>query len=876
MKTINKNQLIRRITAATLTLMFLMSLWIVPSEAAQDLYTPSDMKRFEENTELLIGLGIADDGRKAATTITRGEFAAIMLKYLGYADDTFTGSDKMYTDVPDKTSPVYGMSQLGFLNGYEDGSYRPENNITYAQVIKVFVTALGYEMPAANYGGYPGGYISCAQNIGLLKSVYASNDDTITYFMLSQMMVNALTINTLRKDNTGVYENDDTTWLKSRFDTEKYKGVVTAAQNISLSESGVEKKNTVTIDGTVYDVDHDCSSLIGCTVEYYVNGDNKVLCILEKNTNRIEIAADDILEYSGKAYQIDMGSGKKKKYTLDQSCYIVYNGSPAEHLTEEDMCPKYGKITLVDNGNDNKYDVVIIESYRLYYVNTIDRENKKIYYKNSSGNFLDFNGMSEEDMIVKNAEGMEATFDDIPANSVIRVKSNENNTKTEIIYSTKTVRGTITSMSQDKRYYEVGIDGTQYKLADDLADRSEMYMGRTGVFTLDSENFIGNVSSEDTAYSYGYLITTYESETDGKMMLKVFGSDGENAVYPLAGKTEVDGNRGQQPENAVKFLQKGDSVRQIIRFKCNAKGEITLIDTSYNSASDLSAAPGANEDENSLRIIYSGTTRYLSQMHNFAGKFNAGADTMVFVITGTQKKDYVVKRVSEIPNDTEFTMQAYSDDDSQFYAKIIFTEDKAIKGGGGDETFGVIADVTDAINEDLDVKKNISFRSKYLSRDFFMEEDLANPYPYNTADEPQYKVEPGDIVSIKYSGDTADEVALIYDRSENFFPAGSAYQYIRAHYHYIYGTVYSVEKGYINVTWKNVAQYGPPTIDEIEAFSIVDFVSMYKVSTIGNGKTTVEKASASDIVDYKTAGESCSKVFIAQEWEYPNLLVIYN
>ena len=116
---------------------------------------------------------------------------------------------------------------------------------------------------------------------------------------------------------------------------------------------------------------------------------------------------------------------------------------------------------------------------------------------------------------------------------------------------------------------------------------------------------------------------------------------------------------------------------------------------------------------------------------------------------------------------------------------------------------------------------------------------------------------------------------MIYDYSENFFPAGSAYQFIRAHYHYIYGTVYSVEKGYVNVTWKDITKDGSPTIDEIETFSLADFVSMYKVSPGRNGKTTVERATGGDIIDYKTAGDNCSKVFISQEWEYPNLLVIY-
>lgn len=868
---------IKRISAVVLIVALLMSICGIPIiNASDDVYTQNDMKRFEENIMLLKGLGIADGQREAATTVTRSDFAAMLLRFLGYNEDTFTASDKVFTDVPDTKSPVYGVYQLGYMVGYDDGRFCPDDNVTYVQAIKSIVLALRCDFLAEMYGGYPEGYVNCAWQLNLTKNISAEYDTPVTYFMLSQLMVNALTTeNVVAENSTGDYEFNGTSWLQSKFKTEKYKGIVTAAQNISIAENGIEQEGAVTIDGTVYDVDFDCSNFIGSSVEYYVNNEDKVICIIEKNTNKEEFAASDILGYSGKVYTIDAGGKKEKKYTLNQNCYIVYNGSPAEHLTEKDMCPEYGKITLIDNGNDKNYDVVIIESYDIYYTSRIDKEAKKIYCKNTNGNVIDLSKIMDDKITVKNADGVAASFNDIPSDSVIRVKIDKDSTKAEIIYSTKTVRGTITSISKNSSDCEICIDGTKYEVWKKLEDSSDLYIGKSGVFSLDSEGLVCNISEGDASYSYGYVLASYDEEGYDTLLIKIFDSNGKAVTYPLAEKTNVDGAKGKKPEEVLNLLNKNGSIRQIIRYKLNAKNEISEIDTSYNSASDMSALPDSSENENSLRVIYSGTTRYLSQMHNFAGKFNAGADTLIFVISGDNQKDYRVKRVSEIPNDTEFTMQAYSDDESQFYAKVIFTEDKNIKGGGGDETIGVITEVTNTVNEDDEYKKKFSFKSKYLAKDFFMEEDLANPYPYDASQSPQYEIEPGDIVSIKYSEDTANEVALIYDYSENFFPAGSAYQFIRAHYHYIYGTVYSVEKGYVNVTWKDIAQYGPPTIDEIETFSIADFVSMYKVSSGRKGAAAVENATAADIVDYKTAGNQCSKVFIAQEWEYPNVLVIY-
>ena len=51
---------------------------------AAEVYTKQEFEEFDENVSLLSPFGLLEQGREAATTITRGEFAAVMLKYLGY------------------------------------------------------------------------------------------------------------------------------------------------------------------------------------------------------------------------------------------------------------------------------------------------------------------------------------------------------------------------------------------------------------------------------------------------------------------------------------------------------------------------------------------------------------------------------------------------------------------------------------------------------------------------------------------------------------------------------------------------------------------------------------------------------------------------
>lgn len=82
---------------------------------------------------------------------------------------------------------------MGIINGFEDGSARPNDLVTYAQIQKMLVTALGYSYNAENLGGYPNGFLSCAKQLKLTdnRSIYdmsapAKRAD------VAQMLINAI------------------------------------------------------------------------------------------------------------------------------------------------------------------------------------------------------------------------------------------------------------------------------------------------------------------------------------------------------------------------------------------------------------------------------------------------------------------------------------------------------------------------------------------------------------------------------------------------------------------------------------------------------------------------------------------------------------
>ena len=84
-------------------------------------------------TEMGIIKGYADGTFRPNAPITRAEFAAIAARF----DSTdITGKSASFTDIANcwAKSEIERTAILGWTNGYSDGSFRPNNNITRAEV----------------------------------------------------------------------------------------------------------------------------------------------------------------------------------------------------------------------------------------------------------------------------------------------------------------------------------------------------------------------------------------------------------------------------------------------------------------------------------------------------------------------------------------------------------------------------------------------------------------------------------------------------------------------------------------------------------------------------------------------------------------------
>lgn len=153
----------------------------------------------EDSADTLVKMNILngyEDGTlRLENNITRAEFCALIMNML---DIEVTESlENKFSDVKEGAwyyNAINKVAELGYINGYkEDKTFRPSNNITYAESCAIMVNILGYNNEIE--GEWPNNVINKAKEIGVtegLQSVESSYK--MTRGEISVMLVNSMNI----------------------------------------------------------------------------------------------------------------------------------------------------------------------------------------------------------------------------------------------------------------------------------------------------------------------------------------------------------------------------------------------------------------------------------------------------------------------------------------------------------------------------------------------------------------------------------------------------------------------------------------------------------------------------------------------------------
>ena len=129
------------------------------------------------------------------TTITRAEMAKVLCKALGLPK-----MDNGKSAFSDMTSAhwAYGYIETayasGLIDGNEDGTFAPDNDVKFSEAVKMIVTALGYKPLAEQRGGFPHGYAQIASQNGITKDIDHALDVSCNRNIVFKMLYNALDV----------------------------------------------------------------------------------------------------------------------------------------------------------------------------------------------------------------------------------------------------------------------------------------------------------------------------------------------------------------------------------------------------------------------------------------------------------------------------------------------------------------------------------------------------------------------------------------------------------------------------------------------------------------------------------------------------------
>ena len=181
----------KRILAFLLAVSIAVSVLVLPVSAASI-----------NNTALqtAITLGAVPTGQELGANVTRGAFAKMLVSFSTYREsvDAQGTVGTLYRDVPGTSqwAPYIRIAvQQGWMNGYTDGSFRPDNTVTLEEACAAVLKLLSYKTTDLT-GSFPQAQLNKAQQIGLRDQLTCTQGQAMTYEQCTLLLYNALRANT--------------------------------------------------------------------------------------------------------------------------------------------------------------------------------------------------------------------------------------------------------------------------------------------------------------------------------------------------------------------------------------------------------------------------------------------------------------------------------------------------------------------------------------------------------------------------------------------------------------------------------------------------------------------------------------------------------
>lgn len=548
--------------------------------------------------------------------VTRAKLTSVVDGMFYPDDSSYMERGQIFTDVP-TDHPYYAeitkAYMTGTIKGNGDGTFSPDEKITYGDASKIFLCLTGYEIVANENGGYPLGYWTLANQKKIVQSG-AQIDSFMTMGDLIYMTYKTIELPVMEKsyygDNSGSSVNNDHTLLgdlmKSK-EIEFMRGIMTSDGITYLDGPNTKDEDIICIDGVEYRCeDLDASNFLGQNVEFWYTTGTKYQNIYSiypyYGKNNIDTLDIEDIEY------IDLDNIKinsdTQKFTrkFSSQLMVVYNGQGLETFSSADLITKNGIVKLIDNDSDRVIDVMFLYEKDSYAVDSVGSGGYSIKYKmnegqNESGLYVD-----EDDVnvayIAKNSDGTQISPDNISSDCVVSVYKSKTEDVITVVISKEIVSGTIDLLRENNRY--VTIMGTEYEVA--INSKGEMLtldfeLGAVlGLYLDEFGRVVYTTTAGDSNIIYAYIIDidSFSGFSDSwKVKVALAGnlSSIANAQYYWVRDKLVQNTSIQifnlSPKALIDdYKYKGDELKQklfeykneVVTIELNSSGEVSSIE----------------------------------------------------------------------------------------------------------------------------------------------------------------------------------------------------------------------------------------------------------------------------------------------------------
>ena len=838
-----------------------MILTSVLSVSAASFTDVSDSDRYYEAVEILSALdiieGYEDGSFRPDETITRAEAATIVDRLLGFNAVPTPYSGQTYTDVP-TTHWASGYIQIGtaqgFIAGHGDGTFGPEDPVTFEQIVKMLVYAMGFGPMAEQVSVYPANVISIANQYDILEGVNGRNGEPAPRGMVAQIIYNAIDEPLMVFDGIGIggpiYNVDEETSLLEQYlHTKKIEGIV-----ISNDYGSDNKNKRIRVydsrEDEVYDMyigDSNAGDFLGQNVVIYARAEDdsyddlEVVAISPKSSrNEVTTVTDmDLVksyENNRFEYYKDYDTIRTSHIDISEEAIFIYNGDtdvPTD--VEETLMIREGSISFLDNNNDGEADFVFIDEFEDLVVDSVTNTGR-ILGKDGFGSL----NIEEDDTAIFLLDGEAIGIDEIEEGDVLSIYANMGETAYRVVVNrNNVVTGGVDRIESSEGLYR--INGDWYSLCPCFQGATPE-LGDEGTWYLNANNNIVYMSTQTSSVSRNYaLIMNIVPDYDGfddELMVRFIDKSGNVRTqnFSNTARYEVNGERKEIAEVSDEVYSV-DLIHSVVLYRENSRDEITYLEV-------LDSADGVRE------YTYDRYEGFFNQypLDNNVVIFNTESNEWIL----TSDMVEVISRGS-LSHDEEYTAQVYLDNQGEV-AVILMSEGTTTVAG--DAGLFVISKISRRLNDYDEAAIAIRgyYPGDYEEHEYITDYDTrvnivsdAEDGLFTMVSGGLEDLAKGAVVNFATSGDTLTAVNIIYDpRNPEMFTFG---ELVKAKVtdkdsanSYVFGEVYEKVNGNLMV--------GAPGTDGATELIRIPTTSAKFLGYDYNRDRIVEDIALNDIIPY--------------------------